>query len=155
MLAALLADCRRPANKTGLEGRSLPEFSMLLMDSVTQFASESIKAGKPAVLFYFSPRCPYCKAQVDQMIANIDDLKDTWIYMISDYPVAEMKQFYQKYKLGSYSNISMLYDPAYSFANYFKVTGVPYTAVYGKDRKLKGVYMGPATPHDIVALANE
>jgi thiol-disulfide isomerase/thioredoxin len=152
----LLASCRKtPTFKTGLEGKELPKFSMLLIDSVSHLDTKDIPKGEPVALFYFSPFCPYCRAETSEILESIDKLKGIRIYMITNYPFADMKRYYQEYKLASYPNITMAYDPQYFFINYFKAAGVPFMAIYGKDKKLNGAYMGIVKSSDIRDLAKE
>lgn len=143
LLAVLLFGCyAKEPQKTGHEGKALPEFSFLLTDSITYFNTGAIPAGKPVVLFYFSPHCPYCRAQVDEIIEDIDKLKNIQFYMITSFPLPEMKHFYQEFQLSKYPNITMGRDTTNFLADYFEVTGVPYMAIYGKDKKLRKAFMG-------------
>jgi len=90
-----------------------------------------------------------------EILQNMDELKGIRFCLITDLPFREMKHFYKEYKLGNYANITVGYDSVYAFAYYFKAQGVPYTAIYGRDKKLKGVYMGVAKTRDIKDLAND
>jgi thiol-disulfide isomerase/thioredoxin len=152
----LMASCgKTPTFKTGLEGKELPKFSMLLIDSVSQLNTKNIPQGQPVALFYFSPYCPYCRAETSEILESIDKLKGIRIYMITNYPFADMKRYYQEYKIANYPNITMAYDPQYFFINYFKASGVPFMAIYGKDKKLNGAYIGIVKSNDIRDLAND
>jgi thiol-disulfide isomerase/thioredoxin len=146
-------DGRLPV-KTGYEGRKLPIFSFLSLDSVTNIRTDSIPSEKPTVLFYFGPYCPYCKAQLDKIIRHMEELKGVQFLMISDYSFSEVKQFYNSYAIGKYANIQLGYDSTYSFANYFHTNAFPYIAIYGKDKKLKGVYIGITETKDILRISN-
>jgi len=155
LIACLVISCKRPTIKTGLEGQSLPAFNLLLSDGISNFSTGNIPIGQPAALFYFSPRCPYCRAQMNEILQNMDELKGIRFCMITNFPFPEMKHFYNEYKIGNYPNIIVGYDSLYAFSNYFKAEGVPYMAVYSRDKKLKGVYIGMAKTRDIKDLANE
>jgi len=128
--------------KTGLEGKPLPEFSLLLTDSSTYFNTRGIPSGNPVVLFYFSPQCPYCRAQMGEIIENIHSLKNIRFYIFTDWSFPDMKAFYVHYQLNSYPNIIMGVDYANFFEGYFKVRGVPYIAIYGKNKLLKEAFNG-------------
>lgn len=128
--------------KTGLEGKMLPKFGLLLSDSITYINTNNIPEGKPVVLFYFSPQCPYCRDQLADMIKEIDVLKDVRIYMITGFPLPAIKDFLEEYELYKYPNITMGRDSTEYLAHYFNVPGVPYTAIYGKDKRLKGAFAG-------------
>src|SRR4051812_33041244 len=79
---------------TGLEGKPMPAYNLLLMDSVTQLNTGHIPAGKPAILFLFSPYCPYCRAQVEDIVKHIKSFEGIKIYMISSFPFPIIKSFY-------------------------------------------------------------
>jgi thiol-disulfide isomerase/thioredoxin len=146
---------RRSTIKTGLEGKLMPKFNILLIDSSTNFSSANIPTGKSNTLLYFSPHCPYCQAEVKTIIEDINRLKEIHFYMITNSPFSELKKFNNKYKLNNYSNITIGTDPFFFFAKYFKAPGVPYLAIYGKDKKLNGVFIGLVKSKDIEAVANE
>jgi thiol-disulfide isomerase/thioredoxin len=135
-------NARRQPLKTGLEGKPLPAFNLLLNDSSTYINTVNIPAGKPVVLFYFSPRCPYCRAQMDDILKNISSLKDIRFYIFTDWPFQEMKAFYNYYQLNKYQNISVGVDYNSFFQKNFNAYGIPYTAIYRKDNKLNEAFMG-------------
>lgn len=138
----LVACSGKASVKTGLEGKLLPAFNILLPDSTTYFNIASVSAEKPVVLFYLSPQCPYCRAQLKDIIDHINELKGVQFYLVTSFPVSEMRQFSNEYKLDRYPNIIIGKDSADVIANYFEAIYVPYTAIFGKDRKLRKTYEG-------------
>lgn len=128
--------------KTGLEGNSMPEFKLLLVDSTSYLDTKEIVPGKPVILLFYGPHCPYSRHQVEEIISNIDNLKDFQLYVITNWPFADMKMFYNHYHLHRYSNIIAGFDYSNYFPNYFGVKGVPYIAIYGKDKKLNKAFAG-------------
>lgn len=145
---------QNPEN-TGLEGKSLPDFKLLLPDSTTYFNTSSISPGKPIVLFYFSPYCPYCRAQTKEIIEDIDKLKDIQFYFITSFPFTAMKNYYEKYQLGKYPNITIGLDSSHFVSDYFEMAGVPYLAIYGKDKKLNKAFMGKLFSSQLKKIAVE
>ena len=77
--------------KTGKEGKPLPEFSILLTDSSTRLHSRDIPANKPFVLFIFSPHCPYCKAQTKKIIEDRDLLGGVHFYLYRVFLLQTLK----------------------------------------------------------------
>jgi thiol-disulfide isomerase/thioredoxin len=132
----------REPEKTGKEGKLIPEFNLLLLDSTTSLNISHSKAHTPIVLFYFSPMCPYCKMQTEEVIKNMDKLKNIQFYFTSAFPIPMLKAYTKEYKLAQYPNITIGRDTANSIGNYFEIAGVPYMAIYGKDKKLKKSFMG-------------
>jgi hypothetical protein len=154
MLLAGLSSCagRRP-EKTGLEGKALPSFKILLSDSTTYFNTKSISIGKPIVFFYFGPHCPYSRLQMEEIIKHMTSLKDISFYVFTQWSFDEMKSFYQHYQLNKYPNIKAGVDYTNFFADYFQVQGVPYTAIYGRDIKLHKAFVGSIDSWQIKEVA--
>jgi hypothetical protein len=69
-------------------------------------------------------------------------LKDINFYILTESPYAEMKKFIARYQLAKYPNIITGFDYTHFFSNYYQVTGVPFIAVYGNDKKLSKVFEG-------------
>lgn len=146
---------RVPSIITGFEGQPLPSFDLLLMDSITRLNTESIPVGKPIVLFLFSPDCPYCRAQTEEMTKNIKALSNIQVYLLSNFPFSTIKGYYHKYNLKTYPNITVVQDYDAYFANYYKVPGVPFIAIYNKEKKLKLVLLGEVDAGTIKELSLE
>jgi thiol-disulfide isomerase/thioredoxin len=127
--------------RTGFEGKPLPSFKLLLSDSTT-YNMVDVKEEKPIILFYYSPDCPYCKAQMEEMIGNIEEFKNTQLYVITDRSYSEMKTFIKKYKLNKYRNIVAGIDINRFIEPYYSLSGVPFTAIYDKNKILKEAYIG-------------
>ncbi|WP_349318799.1 redoxin family protein [Chitinophaga sp. MM2321] len=138
-----------PPFKSGLEGNKLPSFKLLLIDSITSFDTNVLSDGKAIVLFYFTPSCPYCRAQTSTMLANMDALKDIQFCLLTPAPFPAFKKFYTEYHLEKYNNITAGIDNNNSFGEHFKVTKVPYTAIYTHHKLLKQVIIGQIDAHKI------
>jgi len=156
LLLVILFSCneRKPL-QTGYEGKPLPSFDLLLNDSITHFNTSNVPAGRPVVLFYFSPACPYCRAEMADIIKGISSMKQIQFYVFTSWPFAAMKYFYQHYQLEKYPNIAVGVDYKLSFQKHFKAYGVPYTAIYDADRKLKHAYMGAIFSKQIREVAEK
>ncbi|GAA0557865.1 TlpA family protein disulfide reductase [Chitinophaga japonensis] len=142
LLAALCGCYARDPLKTGREGKLLPDFDMLLSDSTTYLHSKNIPGGRPIVFFYFGPHCPYSREQMKEIIEDMEKLQHIRFYLLTDASYAEMKAFCKVYTLDKYPNITVGRDYTGFFKDYFEVAGVPYVAVYGKDRHLREAFMG-------------
>jgi uncharacterized membrane protein YphA (DoxX/SURF4 family)/thiol-disulfide isomerase/thioredoxin len=154
ILPAFSAGCgQRPEFKTGMEGKPLPSFTLLLADSVTHFNTAAITTGRPIVLFCFSPNCPYCKAEMEDITANIKKLSNIRFYIFTMFPFRDMKKFYDHYHLQEFPNITTGVDDTNFFARYYKITGVPYLAVYDDHLRLKQALNGKTDAVDIKDIA--
>jgi hypothetical protein len=157
ILLAVIAGCfgRTSPIKTGKEGHPMPSFNMLLMDSLTQLNMKNIPNDKPIVLFLFSPYCPYCRAQTNEIIDDIRSLQSIRFYMISPYPFSPIKSYYNEYHLNKYENITVGQDKDILIGNYFGANVAPYFAIYGKDKRLRRVLLGKTSINTIKDIALE
>jgi hypothetical protein len=128
------------SEKTGMEGRLLPAFNILLADSVTQFNTANIPAGQPFIVIEFSPWCTHCQAETLDIIGHMQTFKHLPIYYLTPYPFGEMKMFYRYYHLASYPNIKMGWDQKDYFSSYFKPSATPYIAIFDSRKRLKQVF---------------
>ncbi|HET6253293.1 MAG TPA: MauE/DoxX family redox-associated membrane protein [Puia sp.] len=122
--------------KTGMEGSKLPAFNILLVDSTTTLNSAAIPGGAPFIIFRFEPWCPHCQAETRDIIQHMQQLKNIRIYYITSSPFAEMKVFYQHYKLAQYPNIFMGRDTSNYFLHYYKPSSIPYLVVFDAKKRL-------------------
>lgn len=128
---------------TGLEGKPMPSFNLLLLDSVTILNTNNILTNnRPAVLIFISPGCPYCKAQTEEIVKNIKSFKNIHLYFITNFSLESLNQYNEEYQLGKYSNITLAHDYESYFPNYFNVNIIPYIAIYTRNKVLKQVLKG-------------
>jgi thiol-disulfide isomerase/thioredoxin len=142
-------------DKTGLEGKSLPDLSILLPDSSTYYNTKTIPKNKPVVLLYFSPNCPFCRAQTEDIVDKIKSLKDIQFVFITDQDFKGMKSFNKEFNLDKYPNVKTGFDTSYFIPKYFGAMAVPYLAIYGKDQKLNSSFMGKMYPKQIKIIAEQ
>jgi len=156
LLLVSLASCfgKEPEN-TELKGKQLPAFKLLLTDSTTYINTANIPGGEPIVLFYFGPHCPYSRAQMEEIIDDISSLKNIRFYIFTTWPFLEMKDFYTHYQLNKYPNITVGVDYTNFFGDYFKAQGVPYMAIYGKNKRLNDAFVGKIYSNQIKKIAEE
>ena len=140
---------------TGLEGKPMPSFKLLLMDSITYLNTNDIPSTEPIVLLFISPFCPYCKSQTENIIKDIKSFANVRIYILTGLPFNSLKQFYTDYKLQKYSNIIVGYDFAEYFPQYYNVQTIPYLAIFNKEKILKRVLKGKAETKLIKAIINK
>ncbi len=143
---------KQPEN-TKFRGTELPSFNILLTDSVSYINTKNIVTGKPVVILYFGPHCPYSRAQVEDMIHNMDLLKNINIYLITTWPYLELKKFYEHYQLSQFKNVTVGLDYENFFHEHYNAPGVPYMAIYTKDKKLSDVFVGEVEANKILEVA--
>lgn len=138
--------------KTGMEGRLLPSFNLLLIDSTTHLNTADIPSGRPFIVVGFAPDCTHCQAETQDIVKHIQQFKDTRIYFVTPYPFYQMREFYQYFKLSKYPNVIMGRDTSNFFFPYFKTRITPYTVIFDAKKRLKKVMPGRAFA-DGLALA--
>jgi len=153
LLLGLYSCNKTPPLKTGLEGSPLPSFNLLLEDSVSKIDPSHSSKGSPVVLFYFTPGCPYCQAELKGIITHISSLNDIHFYLFTCARFAEMKAFSKYFQLQKYRNIRVGVDYDSAFGKVFDAYGVPYTAIYNKDQRLVHAYIGRINSQQILDIA--
>ena len=141
IIVLFICACSRQA-ATDFYGSPLPSFNILLMDSATVLNTRNIPSGSPVVIFFFNPNCPYCKWETQNVIANIDSVKNIRFYMLSSYPFQSIKKYYIDFRLNRYKNITVAQDPKVFFGKYYKASSVPYIAIYNSNKTLKKIIPG-------------
>src|ERR1700676_3640246 len=100
LLLALAACNNNPAAyNTGREGNAIPNVKLLLPDSSSYFNTANIPSGQPVVLFYFSPHCPYCRAQMTEITQKMAEMKNVKFYFMTYSPFKPFKNIYKEFKL--------------------------------------------------------
>jgi thiol-disulfide isomerase/thioredoxin len=155
VLASLCGCASRHKEKSGLEGKSLPSFNLFLSDSTTHFNTSQIPTGKPVVLFFFGPYCPYSRAEMADIVDHMKTLQEIQFYVFTTAQFPDMKNFYKEYQLQKYRNIVVGIDYTNFFGSYFKAPGVPYLAVYDAQKKLKEVLVGKSDVSVLKQIASE
>jgi thiol-disulfide isomerase/thioredoxin len=125
--------------------KPFPSINLMLEDSVSYLSTQNIPEGKPVVFFYYLPYCPFCKAQLEEIIADMDILKDVQFYMVTNLPLGDMRELYKEYKLDKYPNIKMGMDYSNKMLIYYDLKGVPFMAIYDKHKVFKDSFTGGKT----------
>lgn len=141
--------------KTGLEGRLLPSFDLILPNGKTHLNTADIPSGQPFIVISFSPWCQHCQAETRDIIQHMPQLKNTRIYYITSYPFDEMLLFYRHYKMTQYPNIIMGWDYKDFYLTFFKTRMVPLTAIFDAKRRLQQVFTAPADAAKLAQLTSE
>lgn len=142
LVACLVGCLEHPPIKTGFEGKKLPSFSFMLSDSLSHFSTDSIKSGSSFIVFYFSPYCPYCRAQIRDIVKNEESLKGVNFYFLTNYSCTEIRPMIKEFDLDRFKNITIAIDSSSAFVSYFYIPNIPYLAIYDKEKRLKQVYVG-------------
>jgi len=90
----------------------------------------------------FNPDCDHCKHETEEIIKNIDQLKDVQIVMATMMGFDAMKEFYEKYELQKFENIHVGKDIKYTLPAFYKIRFMPFLAMYDKKGNLITTFEG-------------
>lgn len=145
--SSCMEDKPQQALKTGMEGKPIPPFVIQLLDSCSFIHSEEIANDKKMVLFFFSPYCPYCRAQMRDMVNNIEKFKDEQLYILTNADLKSAKSFADYFKLKQLNNVIVGRDTGNIVLSAYGLSTVPFTAYYDKNKQLKSAYTGRLNAH--------
>lgn len=156
LIAATWLSCKeekaQEAYKTGMEGKPIPAFAIQLLDSISYIHSEDIPRNKKLVLFYFSPTCPYCRAQMRDMVNNIERFKDEQLYILTDANLSSIKIFAKYFDLENYQNVIIGRDTGGVIQQNYGLMSVPFTAYFDKNKNLKVAYSGRINSNSLLKI---
>jgi thiol-disulfide isomerase/thioredoxin len=124
---------------------TVPPFKLLEVDSATWLTKDDIKKNHETLIVFFSPDCPHCKHQTEDILAAKNKFNDIEIVMATYQPFGEMKAFYAYYRIGDHPNIKMGRDEKYTLPPFYKMTNLPYLALYDKKGNLITTFEGNQT----------
>jgi thioredoxin-related protein len=129
---------------TGIFNRrnGIPDFNILMLDSVTVLNTNKIPEGEPIAMVFFYPDCDHCQEQIEEIIEHMDSLKNIRFYFISIASINSMRSFRDYYKLSQYSNVILGRDYLFSFPKYFEANTTPYTVISDKYKKIQLILKG-------------
>ncbi len=93
---------------------------------------------------FFSPDCDHCKEQMKEMVSRMKELSKYQIVLASHFDQSKIKAFYDQYQLSDYSNIMIGKDSKYLLPPFFRMSSLPYIALYDKKGKLITTFDGGA-----------
>jgi len=129
---------------------TVPPFKLLLLDSTSYLTKNDLKKNKPVLIIVFNPDCEHCKHETEEIIKNIDSLKNVQIIMATIMPFDLMKSFYEKYDLERFQNITVGKDVQYTLPSFYQMHFMPYLAMYNKKGNLLATFEGSMKIEDLI-----
>jgi len=129
---------------------TVPPFKLLKIDSSSYFTKNDLQKNKPVLIMLFNPDCEHCQHETEQIVKNIDQLKDIQIVMATVMPFSMMKSFYEKYGLQKFENINVGQDTKYTLPTFYQIRFLPYLAMYDKKGNLLTTFEGSMKIEDLV-----
>lgn len=124
---------------------TVPEFNLYKAPDSTLYTRVQLKKNKPVMFFIFSPECGHCQKATEMLVKNIDKFKNIQILMVSYFPLSEIRQFYNQYKLGRFANITVSRDTKFYFPTFFQVRNFPSYYIYDSKWNFKKFLEGDVT----------
>ena len=131
-----------PARPANAQYGKIPPFRMIRQDG-RMFKAESLPAGKPIMIIYFSPECEDCQEFMNKIMNRIDDFKSVSIAMITFLPVESLSQFIRKNDLDQHPNFYVGTEGStFLVRDYYQIEPLLFVALYTKDGDLVKQYSG-------------
>jgi thioredoxin-related protein len=121
---------------------TIPPIQILLGDSASKFTKDNLPDKKPVLIMLFSPECSHCQHEAEELTVHKDDMKDIQVIMITFYPLWQMNEFVNKYKLKELPNVVIGKDIYLVLPSFYSVHNLPFHALYDKKGDLISVFEG-------------
>ena len=121
---------------------TVPPIHLLKLDSATYLTKEDLKKNRKTIVMYFSPDCEHCKRQTEAILADFKDFKDIEIVMATYQPFSEMKEFNERYKIGTHPNMMLGRDEKFVLPPFYRIQNLPYLALYDRKGNLITTFEG-------------
>jgi thiol-disulfide isomerase/thioredoxin len=129
---------------------TVPPLKLLLLDSTSYFTKNDLKKNRPVLIIVFNPDCEHCKHETEEIIKNIDSLKNIQIVMATIMSFDLMKSFYEQYDLQRFQNIIVGKDVQYTLPSFYQMHFMPYLAMYNKKGNLLATFEGSMKMEDLI-----
>lgn len=146
-------DC--PAQKENMaknytSNTAIPSFEILLKDG-TVFHTDSIPAGQPVLMIFFSTDCSKCRMFVRDLQSNYAPLKDIRIYMATPMTMDGALIFAHDVGLDYFKNITWGVDHKNFVKPYYDISTLPAAVVYNSDKQFLQRFHGSFTAAEVIA----
>ncbi len=136
-------------NVTYKDSKDLPSFEISLANGGT-FATDSIPAGQPIIMIFFSTDCSKCRMFVRELQSNYGPLKDTHIYMATPMTMDGAVIFAHDLGLDYFKNITWGVDQNNFVKPYYDIATLPAAVVYNSNRQFVQRFTGQFTAADVL-----
>jgi cytochrome oxidase Cu insertion factor (SCO1/SenC/PrrC family) len=113
----------------------IPPFDIIQLDS-SHFKKENLPKNKKVVVVCFSPTCSHCRGQMETILADLDKFENTEFVWVTGAQMDVLKEFVKEYALEKYPNIHVGKEDKRFLPEFYKITHVPFIALYDKKGRL-------------------
>lgn len=121
-------------------GTSIPNFTIRLLSGQI-LKSSDISKGQTFVIIYVSPGCPFCRAFLTDIKNDISSFDNIVFYILTSENNGDMDRLAKEFKLNGLSFVVGC-DVKNEYSRTFKITEIPYTAIFNKERKVMVDFSG-------------
>jgi peroxiredoxin len=107
-----------------------------------RFGNDSLPAGQPTVVYYYSPDCEHCQYEAGEIQKNLAQFQRATLVMVSTADSAAVAKFAAQYGLAKQPNIHFLLDSKGAFYKTFGTALVPSFFVYNGQHELVQKFAG-------------
>ncbi|HEY0299143.1 MAG TPA: thioredoxin fold domain-containing protein [Arachidicoccus sp.] len=131
---------------------SMPHFLLLREDS-SWMNTAQLPKHTPVVFIFFNPDCEHCQHEAQELVKNIDKLKNIYFVWTTYQPAfTEIDDFAKQYHLADYKNMHFTKDPNYEVPSFYRLQMTPYLAAYDKHGQLVKTWEGGVNPKELAEL---
>jgi peroxiredoxin len=143
---------QQSADAPYLKQKSIPAFSLKTLTNGS-YGKANLRAGKPVVIFVFSPTCAHCVEETKQIVLNMKDLKQAeFVYASISSDRDQLVQFILATGIDDFSNIHLGIDKDLKLAGFFKPSVTPFVAVYDRKQQLAKVIRNGFVMPDLIRI---
>ena len=135
-----------------LKHKELPAFDAEHLNGKDTFNTFNIPTGKPVLIIYFSPDCDHCQKMIDELLPDMDKLKNVNVYFMSFMPLKAMEIFNRMRHMEKYENVKFIgRDFRFFFPTFYGTSSVPNVVLYDKNKKFVKLWPNGANIKEIQA----
>jgi len=132
--------------------QTLPS-AMLQTTGGGTFELANVPKGRPVVLMFFKPTCPYCQEETVDIKAHGQLTDEATVLMVSTFNRSSLQAYAQEYGLNGMGNVRVLRDFGGSLFTQYNISSVPHTFVYDAQHNLVRDFKGKASADRLYAAA--
>ncbi|RYY13510.1 MAG: hypothetical protein EOO04_31760 [Chitinophagaceae bacterium] len=116
-----------------------------------EFKSFQVKRNEPVIIMYFSPECDHCRDLTKEIVKNIKLISTKPLYMITYFPIAEVKKFANDLSLQKYPSIKVGTEGMKLIVQkHYNIRNFPFVVLYNKSGKMVKMFREQAPAADII-----
>ncbi|WP_029165657.1 TlpA family protein disulfide reductase [Aminiphilus circumscriptus] len=142
-----------PAGAT--EGQRLGGYELAALKGPEVLATDTL-LGKPVLLVFFTPSCPYCKTELTELNHVAKEYEEKGALMLALAPGWTPHEPLEKtVESWEVTNIPVYTDGKPGFFDAFGVRGVPFSVIFDKEGNVARSYSGLVATEEIRKVLDE